>query len=82
MNIEHFDFSKVVFRIEGRVYKAVDDVPRKGNRVIDLRDGQHTRIQMKHKKVPRVAIGNNHCTEVGVPITKVKVLRLIKKSSQ
>ncbi len=68
-----------VIRIGKFRYKMSDKVPRKGNIVLDLRDGSWAYCLMKHRNHDNIAIGSNpHFAEVGVPLASVKRLERIK----
>lgn len=69
-----------IITIKGIKYKVTDDVPRKGNKVLDLRDGRWAWVFMKHRGSNHIAIGPiKSFAEVGVPIKHVRCLKRIKK---
>ena len=69
-----------IIRIKGIPYKQTNDKPRKGNKVLDLRDGRWATIFMKHREVDRVSIGEySYCVEIAVEMKYLIVLKRITK---
>lgn len=70
-----------IININNRKYQQVTTVPKKGDRILDLRDGCHGRCLMKHRKSNHIVVGPDipsYMSEVGVPVERVRKLVLIR----
>jgi len=74
--------SNAKIRINGFYYRMVEpDYVREGDRVVDMRDGTHGICDMIHSDGNHIAIKDGSVIEVGVPISRIKLLDPIAASN-
>lgn len=73
------DFKNVTVKIKNILYKSTELTPKKGDYVLDCRDGSWARVLMVHRNQKRAVIGEGNFSEVGVPFEHLVVLRRKRK---